>query len=313
MKKLLITIVVLLSITLACTYIFIPNKITISGKEHIAANQRALLRTLGESENWKKWWPAEKLNDTTVSGLQLNGLTYKITDIRFSSLPVSISDGKNTNLAELTFISINPDSTDLAVSGIIPTSYNPIKRIQAFFRAQKIKKDIKNILESINSYYSKSENLYGFAIQRTSVVDSTLISTYKEINDEPTTEIVYSLVDELKDYIKKQGAVEKGYPMMNLYTKDGITYLVRVAIPVDKQLPASGNISYKWMLGGGNILITDVRGGHAEIKKAYDQTELYVADHNRVAPAIPFQSMITDRRQEKDSTKWITKIYYPVM
>ena len=91
---------------------------------------------------------------------------------------------------------------------------------------------------------------------------------------------------------------------MNLYTKDGITYLVRVAIPVDKQLPASGNISYKWMLGGGNILITEVKGGHAEIKKAYDQTELYVADHNRVAPAIPFQSMITDRRQEKDSTKW---------
>src|SRR3982751_3502618 len=119
MKKLLITIVILLSIILACTYIFIPNKITISEKEHIAANQPALLRTLGESENWKKWWPAENLNDTIVSGLQLNGLTYKITDIRFSSLPVSISDGKNTNFAELTFISINPDSTDLAVSGII--------------------------------------------------------------------------------------------------------------------------------------------------------------------------------------------------
>ena len=100
---------------------------------------------------------------------------------------------------------------------------------------------------------------------------------------------------------------------MNLYKKDSSVYLVRVAIPVDKKLPTSGNISYKWMLGGGNILITDVKGDKKEIRNAFDQTNLYISDHNKVTPAIPFQSMITDRRQEKDSTKWVTKIYFPVI
>ena len=67
------------------------------------------------------------------------------------------------------------------------------------------------------------------------------------------------------------------------------------------------------MLPGGNILITEVKGGPEEIKKAYRQVELYISDFQRVAPAIPFESLVTDRRAEKDSTKWITRIYYPVM
>ena len=51
----------------------------------------------------------------------------------------------------------------------------------------------------------------------------------------------------------------------------------------------------------------------SEIQKAYDQIQHYISDHNRVAPAISFESLVTDRRQEPDSSKWVTRIYYPVM
>ena len=67
------------------------------------------------------------------------------------------------------------------------------------------------------------------------------------------------------------------------------------------------------MLGGGNILVTEVKGGKAEINKAYKQIMNYMADHSRTPPAIPFESLVTDRRNEPDSNKWITRIYYPVM
>ena len=121
------------------------------------------------------------------------------------------------------------------------------------------------------------------------------------------------MVDELRAYILQQGAKETGYPMLNVFTKDSINYLVKVALPVSKALPSSGTMSYRWMLPGGNILITEVKGGPEEIKRAYRQVELYISDFQRVAPAIPFESLVTDRRAEKDSTKWITRIYYPVM
>ena len=67
------------------------------------------------------------------------------------------------------------------------------------------------------------------------------------------------------------------------------------------------------MLGGGNILVTDVKGGPYNIAKAFEAVEKYTEDHNRMAPAIHFQSLVTDRRQERDTSKWITRIYWPVM
>ena len=67
------------------------------------------------------------------------------------------------------------------------------------------------------------------------------------------------------------------------------------------------------MLGGGNILITEVKGGSNKINNAYKQIRNYISDYNRIAPAIPFESLVTDRSKEPDSSKWVTRIYYPVM
>jgi hypothetical protein len=67
------------------------------------------------------------------------------------------------------------------------------------------------------------------------------------------------------------------------------------------------------MPGGGNMLVTEVKGGQIEVNKASVQLLNYISDYNRTAPAIPFESLVTDRRKEPDSSKWITRIYYPVM
>lgn len=313
MKRIFIIFPVISVLLLACIYLFIPNKIIISKKVNVAANHEALFRTLSDSANWKNWWPGKKETDPTKGVLSLNGLQYKPGERRTLSLPLIISNKDFRTFIELTFITIDKESTTVNLDGIIPTSYNPIKRIQRFFTARKIKKDINTMFESINSYYSKIEHLYGYDIQKKSVVDSILLFTSKEIKGYPSTEIIYSLIDELKKYIKQQSANETGYPMLNIFTEDNIDYRVKVAIPVDKKLPSSGNISYKWMLGGGNILITEVHGGNSEIEKALNQVQNYISDYNRVAPAISFQSLVTDRRKETDSSKWVTRIYYPVM
>jgi hypothetical protein len=101
--------------------------------------------------------------------------------------------------------------------------------------------------------------------------------------------------------------------MLNISTADSINFLTKVAIPVNKRLKDSGKISYRWMLGGGKILVTEIKGGFYSIKKGFTEMDNYVNDYKRIAPAIPFQSLITDRIREPDTTKWITKIFYPVM
>ncbi|MBC7946900.1 MAG: GyrI-like domain-containing protein, partial [Chitinophagaceae bacterium] len=215
--------------------------------------------------------------------------------------------------SSLTPYGANPDSTRLLWEAKIPTSYNPFKRVRAYLKARKFEADIKSLMTTMQQHYSRIDNVYGFDIQKASVVDSTLVSTFEISASNPGIEKVYALIDQLKRHVAMNGAVEKGHPMLNISPYKEGQYITRVAIPVDKILPTSGNITYKWMLGGGNILITEVKGGQLQINKAFEEIENYVIDHRRAAPAIPFLSLVTDRRLEPDSTKWVTKIYYPVM
>lgn len=310
MKKVLPFLTLLILLVLSAIYIFIPGKITVSESLTIEANKNALLRKLGDGNTWAAWWPGEK--DTTGT-YTLNNISFRPDFTRFISVPLTMSTGGFNAPSELTLISLRTDSTTLHLETQLNTSYNPFKRASLFFASKKIKNSFTTILQSLNKTYSKIPVLYDYDIQKKQVVDSNLIFTSDEVKGYPSVDKIYSLVDELKNYIKKQGANETGHPMLNIYTRDSVMYLLKVAIPVDRKLPDAGRISYRWMLGGGNILITEVKGDQQEINKAYDQILHYISDYQRVAPAIPFESMVTDRRQERDSSKWITRIYYPVM
>src|SRR5690242_10659970 len=155
----------------------------------------------------------------------------------------------------------------------------------------------------MKTFYSKTENVYGIHITQEKVVDSTLLQNSAVSKGYPTTEFIYGLIDEMQRYCSSQSATQTGFPMLNITTEDSSNYLVKVAIPVDKKLKPSGNMVYRWMLGGGNILVAEVKGGPSTVADAFRRVEDYVNDYRRVVPAIPFQSLVTDRRQEKDSNK----------
>lgn len=313
MKKIAIIVLSILLLILISVYLFIPRQIRIASHMQLPVSQEALQRVLANDSNWYKWWPGETNRNGDSITYLLSGRQYKLHDAKVLSLPVLISDGNFSLPAEMVLLKVNTDSVIIQVSAAISSSSNPISRVKDFFRAKKIKSDFSKLLSAINNHYSITKNLYGYDIQKQRVIDSTLLMNFREMKKQPAAEDIYSLVDELKAYIQKEGAKETGLPMLNIFTNDSVNYMLKVAIPVDRKLPPSGNMSYKWMLGGGNILITEVKGGQQEIEKAYKQIQLYIADYNRVAPAIPFESLVTDRRQEKDSTKWVTRIYYPVM
>ncbi|HEX7902480.1 MAG TPA: GyrI-like domain-containing protein [Chitinophagaceae bacterium] len=311
MKKVLVLLILLLVAVIAAIYILIPNRIRISQSMRMEVNKDALYRKLSTAAAWSEWWPGKKTGPDSV--YIMNEIKFKPGPALIVSLPVYISSDGLKALSEFTFIQPTIDSTQLQTETVVPTSYNPFKRAAIYFKSKKLESSLSAMLQSIKTTYVSTAQLYGYTIQKEKVVDSTLIFIVTEVKGYPSVTIIYNQVDKLKEYIRKNNAVETGFPMLNIYTADSILYHLKVAIPVDKKLPSAGNISYKWMLGGGNILITEVKGGPYEINKAYEQILNYISDHRRVAPAIPFESLVTDRRMEPDSSKWITRIYYPVM
>jgi hypothetical protein len=314
MKKYILGGLVTLLLFVISSYLFVPNIISISNKLSVHTNAKSFYRGLFDKNKWPAWWPGEHTSTNKETVFSYKGTRYRFNDIKFSSLIILADNNMLEGNTSLNYISANPDSVDIVWEAKIPTSYNPLKRWQVYFNSKKLASQMNKIMGKASLFYTDPKNIYGIDIKKERVVDSLLMSTFSiSKGSYPGVNEIYSLVDELKKYIASNGAKETGIPMLNISTADSISYTTRVAIPVDKKLPSSGNISFKWMLGGGNILTADVKGGNEKINRALYQIDLYIEDYNRKPPAISFLSLITDRRKEPDSSKWITRIYYPVM
>jgi hypothetical protein len=314
MKKWLAAILIIILVILSAMYFFIPSQIHINSSILIETNPQGLKRVLF-SRDWSNWWPEnDKLNDSDSLGhYSYKGYAYNINGIKISTINIMIRNETVSASTALNIFPVKEHTVQLHWDGVILTSNNPFKRVNVYFQSKKIQKDIDSLMQHMKSVFSKIENVYGFKIHQEAVKDSILVSTNGTTNSYPSTEYVYNLLQQLRDYIKSQSAMETGNPMLNVHTTDSINYLTRVAIPIDKRLPSVKNIEHKWMMGGGKILVAEVRGGPSSINNALRQMENYIHDYGRTVPAIPFQSLVTDRLNLPDTTKWITKIYYPVM
>lgn len=311
MKKMLWLFILLL--LLGAFYVAIPNHMSWTKTKTLTVNTKAFNRLFSDETNWIKWWPGGKTGTGTKGEFVLNGNVYRIVSKQFTSFTIKIATKHGVVNSELLFIPVAEDSLNLNWAAGAVTSYNPIEKAQRFFAMKSLQKDMDAVLQSIKTFHQNIDNFYGFQIKKDHVVDSLLIQTSSVSKDYPSTQSIYSLIDKLQAYAAAKGARQTGLPMLNIYSRDSTNYRIQVALPVDKKLPDENDISYRWMLGGGNILVVDVTGGPGTINNAFAEMENYVHDNNRMPPAIPFQSLVTDRRTEPDTSKWITKLYWPVM
>lgn len=312
MKRWIIVLLSLLLIALVCIYIFIPNQISVERNVFIKANREGLSRKLYDQKQWTAWWPGGVRKDSQKNFVY-NTSSFTIDKLTINSLLISISDKHIKTPSALNIVWKNTDTTLLFWTTEIPSSYNPIKRLQVYFDSKRIADNIDSILKKFQSHFSATENVYDYKINRGLVTDSFLVSTYALSKGYPSTDFTYDLIDRLKKYITDNGAKESGFPMLNVSTNDSIHYLTRVGIPIDRIVPSSKEISFKRMPAGGNMLIVDIKGGPVSMNNALQQVQNFILDYHESAPAIPFFSLITDRRKEPDTSKWLTKIYYPVM
>ncbi len=312
MKKLFWLLLILLLI--GALYLFIPSNVALRQTRKVSVNAIAFSRLFLSDDSWHEWWPGSvQTSSTQAVTYQLNQTVFRVKEKRYSSLLIEIERGQQRAISELFFIVSDPVSINLTWEGKAATSKNPFQRVARFLAIEPLQRDMATVLERISSYYGNEKNIYQLSIEKSFVPDSSFISTTAFTQGYPAVDTVYQLVDKLQVYALKKGGKQSGPPMLNISRADGGAFKAQVGLPVNKMIPDEGDIRYRWMLRGGNILRAEVKGGPQTINNAFTQMELYIQDNRRTAPAIPFQSLVTDRRQERDTSKWVTRLYWPVM
>jgi hypothetical protein len=312
MKKWSIILVALISIAVTGVYVFIPSNLVVSSVTPMYTNYVSAAEYVSNEDHWAKWWPGkiEKLGNKTI-GTYKNA-TYQIIEKSYNNTQIALVYNKEITVINLAIAGFNRDSVKVICQYNDTASLNPFTRISRYNRAVYIKQNIKDVMQKLQQFLEKTSNIYGYNIISTMVKDTALMSTKTYINHAPSTADIYSLVNDLRNHIKQQGGTIVNAPMLNVTKETETSYKVMVAIPVNHTLAETNTIQLKRMVIGRILESDSIKGGPATVAHSFKMFEKYFADFKHTSPAIPYQQLITDREKESDTTKWVTRFYYPI-
>jgi len=270
-----------------CFFFFIPFRVSriVSGRCLLSAADRCFTDT----SRWADWWP------------KTSGMSYRITGVTYNQVRISLglADG-NQVAGTFTIAPLSPDSIlfrwDCRSAGI-------------GFR-KELGNRMEAVLDSFRTFIQSSRNIYGVNFHQTMSHDSTLVVLVSDDTTYPATGEVYKKIDSLEGYIASQHAAATGLPWLNVtHLRDG-RYRVTVAMPTDRRLDGIGRIVPQRYVPWKQIE-GDVYGGPHAIEQAFQKMLLFKYDHVLTIIAQPYQYLIIDRRQQPDTSKWVTRVCAP--
>lgn len=314
MKKMIYLFLGLILLSTCCIYIFIPGQINISKVEQVESSDRIIANYLNNSSKRQQWWPGNLSKKSTTKDsikFQLNGYEYQFKPGSLSSTNVRIIKEDLKTNGVITWEALAKSTYKITWRTAFHASNNPIKRLLQYQQARQIKHEMNLILPNFLTFIVNSKNIYGFNIERLMVKDTILATSTMLSRSYPETDKIYSLINEVKAYAIKNGSRPVNVPMLNVSKDPYGAYNIMVALPIDKNIKPGNFVTVNHMVPG-NILVTEIRGGQGKIAEGFLQIKNYIHDFKLASPAMPFESLVTDRTKEPDTAKWVTKIYYPI-
>ncbi len=308
MKKSFLIAIIAIAVLTAGIYFLIPSTSRLLHILPVNCKPAAAQRLVAEKKRWIRWWPGEP-QDNNIFRFQDS--RFRIDGMLFNGLSVTVFRGDDSLSGELSLNPASPENINLVWTASDSLPLNPLGRVTTYFNSIKTDKIIALLLDSMKSKLESNESVYGFTPQMAKVTDEFMISVKEQSNHYPTVPEIYQIIDGIRNYIGRIGGTEKSPPMLNVSRFSDSLYQVMVAIPTTTELRGEGKFLLKKMVLG-NIVVGEIRGGPYTILEAEKEMEHYVRDNGKTSPAIPYQSLLTDRLKEQDTTKWVTRIYYPV-
>lgn len=298
MRKIALSILAILILSLVAIYLIIPSQIIIKGAQMVYQPTTSVNRGIMQTSKWAEWMPNDieltaqsSLVATIEAKLNQDGIQVPVL--------FSVMDGEGKNA--LIGFETNMDNSH----------WSPITKIQYYIFAKKIQHKLDRALSAACSYYNYSKGIYGFDIVETVVKDSSYIAMDQTLADTPSIDRVYQMVHQLEQYIIQKNGRAKGAPMVNITRVDEGAVYTQVAIPLERDIQIEGDFTIKKMVLG-NLLSVTVQGDQSKVNQALEATKQYINDKQKSSPAIPFVIYNTNRLSEKDPGRWQSTINYPI-
>jgi hypothetical protein len=315
MKKIFLLLSFLLLLGFGVIYLLIPGEIKISSVAIAGCTEKEFGKCISNNSRWLDWLPESNKNKASVlsnKNFTYNNCTYHLITPLLHGLSF-ITEYENFSIKNtLEYGTYKQDSISVIWSGSFKASNNPVTRIKQYLQAVHFKKTTDTLLSRLTAFVLVPKNIYGFNIHKTSFENKFLIATKLQLNHNPSTNEIYQIIDELRVYNKEKNGIEIDHPMFHASMLDSLHYNIMIAIAIDREIEQNKKYFLVRMAHmDGSFVSADVNGGPTSIKKAHEEIENFMTDHRFSPPGIPFEVLITDRRNVSDTSKWVTTIYHP--
>jgi len=306
MKKWFLLTAFILIATFAGLYLYIPVNLDIVQITPVNCTIFGAYRNLATSNAWQQWWFKDN------PPLTLRNNRYHISKTLLNTIEIAIQQQDVRVSSTMHLLPLSGDSVAIEWKCNFMASTNPFTRLKHYRQAIALKNNMAAVLSRFSAFARRKENVYGISIHDTATPTTQLIATKMVVPTYPAQADMYKLIHALQAYSGRQQAQATGYPIINITQLEKGGFQLMAGLPINKSIPEKAPF-FNSTVPADRFLITQVTGGDSTVKQAYNQLQLYIQDYRRIVMALPFQQLITDRRAEPDSAKWVTIIYFPVM
>jgi len=273
----------------------------------INASMFTVYNQLSKSENWVKW------DHELRTG---NVLTEQLKDKK----GFTISTPSVTTRVEF------PDAFTFRVTKekerydivLIPEKYDKTTTVLASFKSNLLyqllpgmdKWQKKTPVADLKDYMESPLTYYGVDLKKTTVKDMDMMVYSTEVNPANQFTEMARWAKKIRDLIPAAELADSTKIYLQLTpVNNQLTMLI--GVPVKKQLPEIGGITYR-PVPGGKILTVNYEGKYAERKKVYTSVGTYLQDHSMKNAIQPVETFTNNGLPVNDTSRVKMQIIFHV-
>ena len=123
-----------------------------------------------------------------------------------------------------------------------------------------------------------------------------------------------ALLVNLVEYVKTQGANRTGLPISTTYSMDAATQMMDIEfyLPIDKEIPSTGEFVYKPLLHLSNCLRMTYKGNPQFFQKACEDLNQYMAQNKLVPITTGFNVNRNEVTKQEDLEQFEVDVYVSI-
>lgn len=307
---------------------FFPSTARVERSISINAPTSIVFDQINILKNWPAWSPWHDIDTNmklTYSGPESGvGANYswesEHKDVGSGSMTITTCTKDDIIIFDMvgmggeSAISFKFDRSDSAVrvTWTLETKlgYNPVSRVFGLFLNKMVGPSFERGLMKLKDVCEKMPKNV-IEVVPTTVKTQPYLSIRETVTPENISERMSAIYGEIMAYISSCGLQCAGAPFAIYHSWSEKSFEMEAGIPVAKPGKSKGRI-VAGQISAGNVIMAKYYGGYAGTGKGHEKIDEYVKANNIKVTGAPWEVYITDPETEKDTTKWLTEIYYPV-